>query len=228
MREPILMKMITNKSVTKFKKYFAAILCFGVLSSCDCSVPLEVTSIQKGDKKLACKDIILEINEAEHYRERAIEDQRISAGEILMPTCWLSGYVDGGKAIKSADARIEYLGHIYDLLDCGGLSTPVPPPPVARNIRPLSQDANPAPVGVPPVRSFNPPVAPVGSAPGGSNLPNNFYPPVPAGNNNYNPYIPPAAETNIPPGRRRPTDNSRPGMLRDEEGIPYRPLSIKP
>ncbi|MDB2414918.1 hypothetical protein N9W34_04020 [Rickettsiales bacterium] len=76
--------------------------------------------MQKGDKKLACKDIILEINEVEHLRSQAAIDRGISLGEIFMPICWVSGYMDSDAAIKSANARIDYLGHIYDLLDCGG------------------------------------------------------------------------------------------------------------
>lgn len=92
-----------------------------VLASCDCNPALEITSIQKSDKKLACKDIILEINEAEYYRAEAAESRKITFGELLMPTCWISGYVNGQQAIRSADARIDYLGHIYDLLDCGGM-----------------------------------------------------------------------------------------------------------
>ena len=90
------------------------------LASCNCNPPLEVTAIQKSDKKLACKDIILEINEAEHYRAEAVESRKVGFGELFMPTCWISGYVNGQQAIKSAAARIDYLGHIYDLLDCGG------------------------------------------------------------------------------------------------------------
>lgn len=107
-----------------------------VLASCTCGKPLKVTSIQGDDKKLACKDVILEINEAEHYREQASKEKGINFGEALMPVCWVSGYIDGAQAVKAANARIDYLGRIYDLLDCGGLenggdSSSVPPPPPA-------------------------------------------------------------------------------------------------
>lgn len=94
-----------------------------ILVACDCSTPLEITAIQKSDKKLACKDIILEINEAEHYRGEAAESKKITFGKLFMPTCWVSGYVNGQQAMKTADARIDYLGHIYDLLDCGGMQS---------------------------------------------------------------------------------------------------------
>lgn len=121
------------------KKFFCIVLIL-LLSSCNCSPPLRITSIQSTDKKLACKDIILEINEAEHYAQQASEAEGISLDEILVPTCWVTGYLDGNQAKKSSQARIEYLGHIYDLLDCGKAPPERPqsnapknmaPPPVA-------------------------------------------------------------------------------------------------
>lgn len=103
-----------------FKKIIAFVCLFFLLSSCTCGVPLRVTAIQRSDKKLDCKRIILEINEAEHYRDAAAQEQAIGMGEALMPICWVSGFVDGDAAVKKANARIDYLGHIYDLMDCGG------------------------------------------------------------------------------------------------------------
>jgi hypothetical protein len=119
---------------------------FFLLSSCTCGVPLRVTSIQRSDKKLACKDIILEINEAEHYRDAAAQEQAIGMGEALMPICWVSGFVDGEQAIKKANARIEYLGHIYDLMDCGGKGKrkPLPKTPAPQRII-VPQKAPPPP-----------------------------------------------------------------------------------
>ena len=117
--------------MSKYSKAISLGLVFTVLSSCTCGVPLKVTSIQRSDKKLACKDIILEINEAEHYRDQAAKEKGIGFGESLMPVCWVSGYIDGEEGVKTANARIEYLGQIYDLLDCGGKQQPkisMPPP----------------------------------------------------------------------------------------------------
>jgi hypothetical protein len=81
---------------------------------------LRVTPIQKTDKKLTCEQIIIEINEAEHYRSEAASEQAVGMGEALMPICWVTGFVDGEVGIKKANARINYLGSTYDLLDCGG------------------------------------------------------------------------------------------------------------
>lgn len=94
----------------------------GGLAACTCATPIVVTEIQKSDKKLTCKDIILEINEAEHFKELARQEKGIGFGNMFMPFCWVSSYVDAGKAVDAANARISYLGHIYDVLDCGGKS----------------------------------------------------------------------------------------------------------
>jgi hypothetical protein len=105
--------------LSAFKKIIS-LSSISLLLSCTCGVPLRVTSIQRSDKKLTCKDIILEINESEQYRQEAANAKGIGLGEALAPICWVSGYVDGTQAIKAANARIDYLGHIYDLMDCGG------------------------------------------------------------------------------------------------------------
>lgn len=102
------------------KKITAISVLFGILSSCTCGTPLRVTPIQKTDKKLNCEQVIIEINEAEHYRTEAASEQAVGMGEALMPICWFTGFVDGEVGIKKANSRINYLGSMYDLMDCGG------------------------------------------------------------------------------------------------------------
>ncbi len=124
-------------------KSISLFLCGASLLSCTCATPIKVTEIQKTDKKLACKDIILEINEAEHYKDLAKKERGIGFGNMLMPVCWVSSYVDAGGAVKAADERISYLGNIYEVLDCGGKSdmsdkTPSagPTPPAVIQVQP--------------------------------------------------------------------------------------------
>lgn len=193
-----------------------------LLASCNCSAPLEITSIQKSDKKLACKDIILEINEAEHYRDQAKAAKGISMMEVLMPTCWVSGYIDGNSALKSADARINYLGNIYDLLDCGGTSksaappakaTPAPRPStrVAPPPRPPVQYA-PPPQGYPPMGMS--PYPPAGAA---------AYPPANNKNmNGFNPYASAANANKYPSAEQF----EKPIPLGNGEKRPYRRVPI--
>lgn len=104
------------------KKYiFVVCVLLGVVS-CNCNPPPEIKSIQASDKSLTCKDIIMEINEAEFYRQEGRKAQGIEFQEALVPMCWLGGYLEGRSAIDAADGRINYLSHIYDLLECGGRS----------------------------------------------------------------------------------------------------------
>jgi len=120
-----------KKSVKKpmLRKLAAILLCLSV-TSCNCGAPLKVTPIQRGDKRLNCKEIILEINEVEHHRDRAYRARNVSAGEALMPVCWVTDYMDADEAVSNAEDRIEYLSNIYNLLNCGGDAgyRPAPPP----------------------------------------------------------------------------------------------------
>lgn len=117
-----------------FRQKLAIIGALVVLAACTCATPLVVSEIQKSDKKLTCKDVILEINEAEHYKTLAKKERGIGFGNALMPVCWATSYVDAAKASDAANARIAYLGKIYDVLDCGGKSDKmssadtIPPP----------------------------------------------------------------------------------------------------
>jgi len=134
------------RMAAKFLYRSCLIACMTVLVSCNCSPPLRVTSIQKGDKRLTCKDIILEINEAEHYRTQAIDERGIGISEALLPACWASGFVNGAQAKKAADARIEYLGNIYDLLDCGRKAdAPAPGPQSKPKLPPSLKKKAPEP-----------------------------------------------------------------------------------
>ena len=108
--------------MSKLLKILVLIVSCSVLSACTCTTPLVVTEIQRSDKNLTCKDIILEINESEHFKEKANREKGIGFGNALMPVCWLSSYADTSKAVNAANARIAYLGNIYDVLDCGGKS----------------------------------------------------------------------------------------------------------
>jgi hypothetical protein len=111
-----------------FRTIGTSILLPLLLTGCGCgSLPLRVTPIQRGDKKLDCKQVLLEINESEHYRKQAYAAVKKAPTKIWAPSCMIFGVSDGLAAASAADARIEYLGNIYDLLECGG--APGAPPP---------------------------------------------------------------------------------------------------
>lgn len=91
-----------------------------MVSACNCSKnsPMLVQPIQKADKQLSCKDIILEINEAEFHRKNAAQKRGGSLDYMFSPLCYPTGYMDAKKAEKAALERLEYLNQIYDLMDC--------------------------------------------------------------------------------------------------------------
>ena len=78
----------------------------------------QVAAMQKKDKFLSCKEILLEINEAEFYRRTAEKNKNPGVSNILMPLGYISTYVNAEEAIKAANARAEYLNRIYEILDC--------------------------------------------------------------------------------------------------------------
>lgn len=149
------------------KKKWFNILLLSILSvtlvSCSCSRPKKVRTIQREDKQLTCKDVILEINETEYLRKQALESKGISPSQALLPLCWAPTYMAAQDAVKAADERLEYLSQIYDLLHCGQKqrapqrSLPAPPPirPGALPSMQRSVTTPPPPGNLPP--RYNPP-----------------------------------------------------------------------
>lgn len=100
-----------------------------------------------------CKDVVLSITEAEQYRKKALETRSISADQVLLPLCWAPTYFASQSAVKAADERLEYLGNIYDVLDCSrkakAPSQALPPPPPYRPgaLPPIQRRPLPPPPG---------------------------------------------------------------------------------
>jgi hypothetical protein len=99
-------------------------LCFGILISilagCAAEDPAtKVKPMQKKDKRLSCKEILLEMNEAEFYRQMAYKNKGPKIKNVLMPLGYISTYMDSGEAIDAANARVNYLDRIYEIMNCG-------------------------------------------------------------------------------------------------------------
>jgi len=102
--------------MTKRFLCLAAFIC--LLASCSGKESTKIKSLQKKDKKLSCKEILLEMNEAEFYRDVAHRNRGPKLKNILMPLGYISTYMDAGEAIEAADARVTYLDRIYQILRC--------------------------------------------------------------------------------------------------------------
>lgn len=77
-----------------------------------------VKALQKKDKKLSCKEILLEMNEADFYKKMAYKNKGPRLKNVLMPLGYISTYMDAEEAINAADARVDYLDKIYDIMRC--------------------------------------------------------------------------------------------------------------
>jgi hypothetical protein len=89
-----------------------------VLASCGSDESTKITALQKKDKNLSCKEILLEMNEAEFYRDTAHKNRGPKLKNILMPLGYVSTYMNAGEAIDAAEARVTYLDRIYQILRC--------------------------------------------------------------------------------------------------------------
>jgi len=100
------------------KNILLTVVFASLITSCSGDKSVKVTSLQKKDKNLSCNEIQLEINEAEFYRRTAEKNKDPDIKSLLMPLGYISTYVDAGEAVNAAEARINYLNRIYDILDC--------------------------------------------------------------------------------------------------------------
>lgn len=77
-----------------------------------------VKPMQRKDKQLSCKEVLLEMNEADFYRKTALKNRGPKLKNILMPLGYISTYMSSEEAIEAADARVAYLDQIYEIMHC--------------------------------------------------------------------------------------------------------------
>ena len=100
-------------------RLFLVILSVLVLSACGGTERSTVVkSLQKKDKRLSCKEILLEMNESDFYREMAYKNKGPRLKNVLMPLGYISTYMDAEEAIEAAEARVSYLDKIYEIMRC--------------------------------------------------------------------------------------------------------------
>lgn len=97
------------------------------VASCGCRNAVKVQSIQRKDKLLSCKEITLEINEAEFYRRSAEDARGAHSDSFFAPLCRVQSYRRATSASQNADERLEYLNQIYDLMGCARHKSSRPP-----------------------------------------------------------------------------------------------------
>lgn len=78
----------------------------------------KVAAMQKKDKNLTCREVLLEQNEAEFYRSTAEKNKQPGVKAVLMPLGYISTYMSAEDAVSAANARTDYLSRIYEIMDC--------------------------------------------------------------------------------------------------------------
>ncbi len=103
------------------RKYLS-IVCFStallLLSACSGETSPQVQAMQRKDKQLSCKEVLLEMNEAQFYKKMAQKNKDPKLKTVLMPLGYISTYMGADEAIETASARVDYLDKIYDIMDC--------------------------------------------------------------------------------------------------------------
>ena len=92
-------------------------LCF-TLMACAGKDSEKVAAMQKKDKNLTCREVLLEQNEAEFYKTTAQRNKNPDVKSVLMPLGYISTYMNADEAVGAANARVDYLARIYEIMGC--------------------------------------------------------------------------------------------------------------
>jgi hypothetical protein len=134
-----------------FKKALFVIIPLA-LSSCETQGQKTtiVEAMQKKDKNLSCKEILLEMNEADFYRNTAHKSRGPKLKNVLMPLGYVSTYMNAEDAIEAAEARVAYLDKIYEIMHCSEKDEELQKLPVYKEMPPAAVAPTPAtPVATP-------------------------------------------------------------------------------
>ena len=104
-------------------RYCLIILSVIVLSSCSGVRSASVVPVQSKDKQLTCRDVLLEINEAEQYKVAAEKNKDPGLRSFLAPLGYMYTLTSADEAIAASNERIKYLQEVYQLSGCtaGGM-----------------------------------------------------------------------------------------------------------
>ena len=97
---------------------FIAILMLFAVASCSGVRSNAVVPVQSKDKQLTCREIILEMNEAEQYKIAAESNKNPDVRSFLAPLGYAYTITSANEAIDSAEKRINYLREVYQISGC--------------------------------------------------------------------------------------------------------------
>jgi len=101
-------------------KGLAALSLLIILTSCSGVRSTAVVPGQSKDKQLTCREIMLEINEAEEYKKTAESNKNPGMRSFIAPLGYMYTVSSAEEAIQASDKRITYLQDVYRISGCGG------------------------------------------------------------------------------------------------------------
>ncbi len=103
------------------KIFKIALLCMAALVIAACGKESQVGSrspVKKDDKFLTCDELMLEINDAQFYRDQAEKNKGLNVRNVVWPVGYPYTYSSAAEAIELSNERIQYLSNIYQIKKC--------------------------------------------------------------------------------------------------------------
>jgi len=92
----------------------------GLIASCSGVRSTAVVPVQSKDKQLSCREIMLEINEAEEYKKTAENNKNPDLRSFIAPLGYAYTVSSADDAIDASNKRITYLQDVYRISGCSG------------------------------------------------------------------------------------------------------------
>lgn len=88
------------------------------ITSCSGVRSNAVVPVQSKDKQLTCREIVLEMNEAEQYKASAEMNKNPDVRSFLAPLGYVYTMTSANDAIDASEKRISYLREVYQISGC--------------------------------------------------------------------------------------------------------------
>jgi hypothetical protein len=99
-------------------RYFIAVSLILALAGCSGIRSNAVVPVQSKDKQLTCREMLLEMNEAEQYKTAAEKNKNPGVRSFLAPFGYMYTLTSAEEAIESSEKRIAYLRDVYQISGC--------------------------------------------------------------------------------------------------------------
>ena len=99
-------------------KFLVCAFTLPLLVSCSGVRSSAVVPVQSKDKQLSCKEMMLEMNEAEEYKKAAENNKNPDVRSFIAPLGYMYTITSANEAIDASEKRITYLKDIYRISGC--------------------------------------------------------------------------------------------------------------